>query len=91
MEKNQDDQRPPSIESADEKGGIEDSNKTVNATDIDSTQPNAIADEHEFITGLKLWAVLASVTLVLFLTMLDMSIIATVSVRMEALGSRLLT
>jgi hypothetical protein len=34
--------------------------------------------EYEYITGAKLWLVLASVTLIVFLAMLDMSIIVTV-------------
>jgi hypothetical protein len=47
-----------------------DSNPTVTADEV---------PEHEYITGVKLWLVLAAVTLVVFLMMLDMSIIVTVS------------
>jgi hypothetical protein len=36
--------------------------------------------EYEYVTGIKLWSVLAVVTLVAFLMMLDMSIIVTVIV-----------
>jgi hypothetical protein len=43
------------------------------ATTQEDAQP-----EYEYITGTKLWLVLASVTLVVFLAMLDMSIIVTV-------------
>ena len=39
--------------------------------------PN-IADEHEYVTGIKLVLILAAVTLVYFLIMLDGSIVATV-------------
>jgi hypothetical protein len=44
----------------------------------DPTDPEA-QPEYEYITGAKLWLVLASVTLICFLMMLDMSIIVTVS------------
>jgi hypothetical protein len=37
------------------------------------------ATEYEYITGIRLWLVVASVTLVCFLILLDMSIIVTVS------------
>lgn len=36
------------------------------------------ADEHEYVTGIKLTLILAAVTLVYFLIMLDGSIVATV-------------
>jgi hypothetical protein len=34
--------------------------------------------QHEYLTGIKLWTLLASVTLVVFLMMLDTSIVGTV-------------
>jgi hypothetical protein len=43
------------------------------------TEPKAEAQEHEFLTGVKLLLVLSSVTLVVFLMMLDIAIVATVS------------
>jgi hypothetical protein len=36
-------------------------------------------EAYEYVTGIKLWLVVASVTLIAFLMMLDMSIIVTVS------------
>jgi len=45
-------------------------------TDSTATEPNG---EREYITGARLLAVIASVTVVGFLMLLDMSIIATVS------------
>ena len=43
-----------------------------------SAEPIDSKDEH--ITGFKLWTVLASLTVVMFLVMLDMSIIVTVQI-----------
>ena len=50
----------------------------------DATQSTTIAANdasHElgYVTGIKLWSLLAALTLVLFLMMLDMSIVVTVS------------
>jgi hypothetical protein len=51
----------------------------------EGTQPaKAVEEEYEYITGVKLYVLMASISLVYFLMMLDMSIIATVSFR----GSR---
>lgn len=45
-----------------------------------STEPVEAAEtEYEYITGVKLWLVIASITLICFLMMLDMSIVVTVS------------
>ena len=44
-----------------------------------STDPGQPAPEYEYTTGVKLWLVLISVTLTVFLMMLDESIIVTVS------------
>ena len=45
-----------------------------------STKPvEATETEYEYITGIKLWLVIASITLICFLMMLDMSIVVTVS------------
>jgi hypothetical protein len=56
--------------------------KEINATKPSEASATAVEDgktEHEYITGVKLFLVMASVTLVMFLMMLDMSIIVTVS------------
>jgi hypothetical protein len=56
--------------------------ESVTAEKKSDSNPTVTADEvpeHEYITGAKLWLVLAAVTLVVFLMMLDMSIIVTVS------------
>lgn len=42
--------------------------------------------EYEYITGIKLWLVVASITVVCFLMMLDMSIVVTVSLPSLASG-----
>jgi hypothetical protein len=53
-----------------------DPEKTLDSsTPTDLVQP---AHEYEYITGVKLWLVLVSVTLAVFLVMLDESIIVTV-------------
>jgi hypothetical protein len=44
-----------------------------------STKIRQPAPEYEYITGVKLWLVLVSITLTVFLVMLDESIIVTVS------------
>jgi len=44
----------------------------------DGSSTKVDVPEHEYITGIKLWLVLASVSLAAFLMTLDMSIIATV-------------
>jgi hypothetical protein len=56
--------------------------ESVTAENTSGSRPTVTTDEvpeHEYITGAKLWLVLAAVTLVVFLMMLDMSIIVTVS------------
>jgi hypothetical protein len=58
--------------------------KTTNPekqADGSATAAEVVEPEHEFITGIKLSLVLASVVLVAFLMMLDMSIIVTVCFR----------
>lgn len=63
------------------------------ADDADADIPNATTTHEEiqnsteeaipqYIAGVKLWTLLASVTLIVFLVMLDMSIIATVSLQL---------
>jgi hypothetical protein len=44
-----------------------------------STDPEQPAPEYEYMTGVKLWLLLVSITLTVFLMMLDESIIVTVS------------
>jgi hypothetical protein len=59
----------------------EDVEKDVTAkqlTEHDTPSKPPAVPEHEYITGVKLLLILTSVTLVAFLMMLDMSIIATV-------------
>ena len=46
--------------------------------DSSSAISEAGESEHEYISGIKLWVVLASVTFIAFLMMLDMAIIVTV-------------
>jgi hypothetical protein len=53
-------------------GQMGDSEERVKAAEV-------ISKEHEYVTGFKLSIIIASVTLVAFLIMLDTSIIATVS------------
>lgn len=53
---------------------------------LTSTEPVQPAPEYEYITGIKLWLVLVSVTLTVFLMMVDESIIVTVS---SILGKKL--
>jgi hypothetical protein len=47
---------------------------------IDGINPEEDITLDQYVSGLKLWIVLSSTTLVLFLMLLDMSIVATVSV-----------
>jgi hypothetical protein len=56
--------------------------KEINTTKPSEASAIAVDDgksEYEYITGVKLFLVMASLTLVLFLMMLDMSIVVTVS------------
>ena len=66
-------------------------NEEENATEKqpqDNTVPSKPAEpEHEYITGFKLWIVIASITLCCFLMMLDTSIIVTVSFTIKACES----
>jgi hypothetical protein len=48
-------------------------------TKISDLGEEAAKIEYEYITGIKLWLVIASLTLTCFLVMLDMSIVVTVS------------
>lgn len=48
-------------------------------TKISDLGEEAAETEYEYITGIKLWLVVASLTLACFLVMLDMSIVVTVS------------
>lgn len=48
-------------------------------TEIRDLCEDAAETTHEYITGIKLWLVIASITLICFLVMLDMSIVVTVS------------
>jgi len=57
-------------------------------TNKDSEPETAAREEQDYITGFKLVLVLVSVTLVAFLMMLDMSIIATVKLPSGILYSR---
>jgi hypothetical protein len=52
-------------------------NDTANA--FEKSSSTAAADQQSYISGPKLWAVTAAVTMVVFLMLLDMSIISTVS------------
>jgi hypothetical protein len=57
-----------------------DDNSTHEKVPDDIAQTAEVAEpEHEYITGIQLWLVMASVTLVIFLMLLDISIIVTVS------------
>jgi hypothetical protein len=80
------DQKRP-VDQAIISGSKADSEKDVNtAESSDVYKPSdgstkveeAPETEYEYITGVKLWLVIASITLVCFLMMLDMSIIVTV-------------
>ncbi len=51
-----------------------DAEKTVDG----SAQPKGADEDHEYITGMKLFSVMSSVTLCCFLMLLDTSIITTV-------------
>lgn len=64
--------------------GKQDSNQELAPLDIadDATgelENNALSKEPEYITGAKLFMLLGSLTLVLFLMMMDISIVSTVS------------
>jgi hypothetical protein len=48
------------------------------STDDNATVAECKKGAHEYISGPKLWLVMASVTLVIFLTILDTTIIVTV-------------
>jgi hypothetical protein len=50
-----------------------------NATQSTANATNTVSNELHYVTGIKLWGLLAALTLVLFLMMLDMSIVVTVS------------
>jgi hypothetical protein len=55
--------------------------KEINVTKPSEADATVVEDrktEHEYVTGVKLFLVMASLTLVLFLMMLDMSIVVTV-------------
>jgi hypothetical protein len=54
-------------------------NATHNPIQSTSKPSNVLAPELNYVTGVKLWTLLAALTLVLFLMMLDMSIVVTVS------------
>lgn len=58
----------------------EKTNKPATATTEDGvTESTNTEPEHEYVAGLKLFLVISAITLVIFLMMLDMSIIVTVS------------
>lgn len=62
----------------------DESEKASVAQGVDSDVPET---EHEYISGMKLWLVIISLTLGCFLMMLDMSIIVTVSLLFALLHS----
>jgi hypothetical protein len=47
--------------------------------DFEKSPPTTTMEQQSYISGPRLWAVTAAVTLVVFLMLLDMSIISTVS------------
>jgi hypothetical protein len=53
-----------------------------NPTQSTTNAANNVSHEPDYVTGIKLWSLLAALTLVLFLMMLDMSIVVTVSFHM---------
>lgn len=70
-----------------EKGNSPNSDATSTHSE---TKPASAEDENEYVTGSKLWILLASVTLIVFLMMLDMSIVVTVKFHFQLQVSPLL-
>lgn len=59
--------------------GEKPADKTATPDQHSGVSVQDVEEHHEYITGLKLGVVMVSVTLVVFLMMLDLAIIATVS------------
>lgn len=64
----------------DNEGHIDDNSTHEKVSDDIAKTAEAAEPEHEYISGVQLWLVMSSVTLVVFLMLLDISIIVTVSV-----------
>jgi hypothetical protein len=64
------------------------STREQNPNDIATKPETAETSEKQYVTGVKLWSVLASVTLVAFLMLLDIAIIVTVSLGTTNLETR---
>lgn len=69
---------------------ISESSDPENPSDGSTEVVEAPETEYEYITGIQLWLVVASITLVCFLMLLDMSIIVTVSFDASISASNLL-
>jgi hypothetical protein len=69
----------PSPANLDKEVNTSDFSDRETTSDRGTKVPEAVKTEHEYITGVKLWLAMASITLVCFLMLLDMSIIVTVS------------
>jgi hypothetical protein len=63
----------------DNEGHIDDNSTHEKVSDDIAKTAEAAEPEHEYISGVQLWLVMSSVTLVVFLMLLDISIIVTVS------------
>lgn len=63
----------------DNEGNVDDNPTQEKLPDDIAKTAEAAEPEHEYISGAQLWLVISSVTLVVFLMLLDVSIIVTVS------------
>lgn len=63
----------------DNEGNVDDNSTHEKLPDDIAKTAEAAEPEHEYISGAQLWLVMSSVTLVVFLMLLDVSIIVTVS------------
>lgn len=63
----------------DNEGHVDDNSTHEKTPDDTAKTAEAAEPEHVYISGLQLWLVMSSVTLVVFLMLLDIAIIVTVS------------
>ncbi len=72
------DEVPECVTGMDKELNMEELSNEEKPSEASTTTATVAEPEYEYITGIKLFLVIASVTLVAFIMMLDMSIIVTV-------------
>jgi hypothetical protein len=79
-----------SISSDTQKEKIADDTTIISApsTDVEKQQPPLQLEQPDYVTGLKLWSMMAGVTLVCFVMLLDISIVSTVCRPARFVGRR---